>query len=306
MNTTAFESMICDRYKGTLHQWDIMFLFICTIMAIIFIIATSSMLIYGLVKTNKLLSITSKIFIYISICDLVNGFIVIPIQLLNMALKLPCLLAVTQDILHVIIISMSLYTLITLTVLRYIAINNPLRKIKNRTVHIVLFIGLMLSIANASAYFYTSHKQELLILMGILLFLIAVIIMTFLMVSISLNIILRRSLRKRSCAIKKSIRSKMHMVSKEKATTTLLILLVVILICYLPTVIATGYTAYHILAKNENYYLVWHRSARWSTYVYSLASGFNSLVYMLRTKSIRKFYATTFRCNSHSLGCLNV
>lgn len=290
-NNTPSESVLCFSYEKSFRQENLLILFICTSMMTIFSIITSSMLIYGLIKTNKVLSMTTKLFIYLSICDIVIGFVVLPNQLVSMRLQLPCTMIVTRAFINIIGINFSMFIILTLTVLRYLSINNPLQKVQDRKVYIALFVELALLPGFSFIYVYLSYKPELSIMMGILLLFCAVYMLVFVIISVALNIILQKTLqgKQKSCV---TTQSKIRMVRQKKAIDTLLTLLVVMIVCYLPGTVAVSVTAYNYLSNKTQTNLVWRHSKQWATFTIGLNSSLNSLVYILRTKRIRPFYVT--------------
>jgi len=295
MNVSTMSSIQCFKIfhkEPNIKRWDRAALLACLITEFFFIIISSTMLIYALVKTNRILSITTKLFIYLSTCDLWIGLCTIPLQLFAICFgsRTPCAVVGVQAFSNSFFPLVSTWTIVTLTVLRYLAIKKPLIKVHNGTVLFALFMQLLLSVGFSSVYVYYSMQPQLSTVMGIYLIVVSVFIFFVIGNSILLNFTVHMALRhKRENVIR--TQSMTRNIRQKEASNTLLILLILLSICYLPNGISFLTTAYNILSHNLDKDHAYRLYTPWTHNIMLLNSGFNSFAYIMRTRKIRQFYA---------------
>ena len=269
---------------------------------ILFMLTTNLMLIYGFYKTSRPFTITTKLFIYLSVVDIamtlfktfyaMQGF-------LNF--KVPCLVVLLVVVLMEFTYIYGLCIFATISFLRYHSIKKPLQSINSSRLIIVLvvqgiFCGLLTSSLLVMIYLNVESKTR----MQAFYFLP---ISQFLAVAFVLivNIMSYRKLKamKRMTKFSESVQSRSTQRQRKmsEANTCLLYITAFYLMCPLPMF------ALSLLAMFERkWFYVTSYSSRmylftFTQMLYMANTGINSLIVILRTNTLRNFYRFKYCCS---------
>ena len=262
---------------------------------IIFILTTNLMLIYGFYKTSRPFTITTKLFIYLSMVDiamiLLRAFYTFQ-SILNF--EMPCL------VVQVLIMSMEFSYIYGLTIfatisfLRYWSIKNPLQSIS--VSHIVfalivqaIFCGVLteIIIMMPDLKLEPRDRTKLFYFLPLLQFLAVGFVMY-------VNIMSYKILKsmKRKSGFSENIENTQRQKILSEANTCLLYITVFYILCPLPMFILSLLS----MVKIHVLYGLWDT---WEIYLLTFAqllfvsnTGINSLIVVLRTKILREFYRT--------------
>ena len=289
-NNTSVE-LIAGCYKvfntnyGILEEWDRFVLLICLVIAFVFINTSSIMLIYALLKTNTVCRMTTKIFIYLSSCDLLTGLFTVPLQIVSITMgsNVPCVIVGMQAFFNAFGPIASMCAIFTLTVMRYLAIKKPLKKIDNQTIFFALFLQIVLSLLLSTIYTYLSLSPYITVAMGIYLLVTALFVFVFITIVVILNIIVHLALKvKKDDSSRVRTESVIRNVHQREATNMLLILSILLLVCYFPNAVSFSVIGYNIIINNSQKNSFYREYTPWTHYLVLLNSGFNSFAYIQR------------------------
>ena len=293
-------------FQSDNSQNDDYVIIILPTLVIVFTLISNSMLIHGMIKTNrKALTISQKLFILLSINDIIATITVLLIQII-MRLHVDC--NVTDVFLSwnetSVFISVMLFSLIS--GLRLVNIKMPFQHISTKLVQLIVFGIVFVGYAGGAALFWTHtviHKHS-----NVGLFL-AMQNWTNGIMCIEVNIVLAINfvsylhLRKNSNSLSRQSSSSSSRISrvssmqradenKKEAGKTLLLIALFYSLCMSP------FSVFIIVTLIEP-----RMMAAGSTFVdlscsfIVLNGGINSLIYMLRSKEIRSFYCKRFFCH---------
>ena len=283
------DEMQCYRIftKSTFQQWPQLLLFLGMVLAFFCIIILNVLLIVALIKTNRNISITTKLFIYLSCCDLITGLVTIPTHIVAMVLgeNSSCFLIGLQAFFNTFPVIQTMSTIFTLSVFRFIAINKPLKKIDDKTLYVVLAGHFIVSVLLSLWYLRNSLVEEIGKEMGYLLILATNYFLILIGSSVIINIFLHFKLKKNrtvSMKIGCSKSTKRH----KNAIVTMVILTLTMIVCYLPNGIFFTVVGYNILRDMKYSYRSY---APLPHFIMLTNAGWNSLVYIFRTRKIRQY-----------------
>ena len=269
-------------------------IFILYSMTFVFVLVANSMLIYGFYKTSRPFTVVTKLFVYLSICDVVQ---ISCLLLGGASLRLLFSFKILYFVLFICIVyifsfipSLAFWTILFL---RFLSIYKPMYRVKTRTVNKILMVELLISVICGSIIFsiFILGDQTINDLMKVNKHIYKGLQLVVVSVNLSLNmsslILLRRSTnsKARQAADNVSINNKMVIKQKKKALHTLMLITGFHLMCSAPF---TGLS----LMKFE---MIFVPNFSWiftscQCFLFSYA-GINSLVVIFRTKDLRQFYA---------------
>jgi len=276
------------------------FISITAIIVIAFSVISNILLIYCLYKDRRPLSITKKLFIYLSIVDLLTALVMETgkVYVVYAPEDTPCQF---PNLVHGFGNFLNTYSIIifgTISVLRCISIKKPLLRIKNRIVYIILLMAAVISISiggtigNPSVFHLVDdHILKWLRIVassGILFVVIIVFIM---------NVMSYAALGKQfnggtvvsSGSSTNPCQAQLLEIfptqRKRRAAKTFILITFSYLFCYLPYV-----TFMYLGGRNKG--SITERLVLLHT-LHSLMltnSGLNSIIYMLRMKEIGRYF----------------
>ena len=282
----------------------------------IFVFLSNTMLIYGLHKTNRQLSLTKKLFIYSSIVDITSNCIglvgnVMVFYVHNISCIVNLVIASIINGLN----CTSFELLFNISVLRYLSIVRPFLRIRTSHQKAVLIIELICALSTCilSVFFIQSlsmdsHSYSQYITTVIFLILIGVVLI--------INILSYKAMHKKKRKTPKTtnnIAMKLHESYRispaantssntsdkrtKAAVVTLIIITVSYVVCNLPiiTFILIGTLQSYL---NEPYLFTQTVNpillVAIMHYIQLINGGVNAIIYILRSKEIRKFYKSKF------------
>ena len=263
----------------------------------IFAIITNFALIFGLKKTNKTLTLSQKLYIYLSITDVATG-ILVPYYIITFHIT-PSAWCTANSIGVVIAIytfGISVGTFLTISFLRNVAIRKPLYFIPSRIVYLWL-AGWHVFIISMSLFGFFTYDPDyashtLYITHWLFLGLAIILVIS---ISATLNIWSTKVLARQS-----SISSTLNDIEfrrgkrNKTAVTILNILTLLLVLCVMP--LSIYYIVLGIFMYRENEALV--QSAYDMIMFLHMplfpCSGLNALVYVLKNQKIMRFYRRCF------------
>ena len=272
---------------------------------LLFILIANIMLIYGFYKTSRPFTTTTKLFIYLSFCEisltssmLLGGtFLASKSSLLTSRVTY---MAIFGSIFFTTF--MDLFIFWTISFLRFISILKPLYPIENRTVNRILLFDFLISLLGTSsvifAYVLTdSRKSQMLDINWKLTLSIELsMLLLNLIINTSSIIILKRSSsttylaqQKDGDEESKSIQPASSAISqKQRASKTILLLTILYLVCGFPNIVVCFVDFNSLFGKPLVVIIAICQCIKMSNF------GINSLIIILRTKKLRDFYAIKF------------
>ena len=270
------------------NNWNRISLLSFLIFSFCFITISNILLIHGLRQTNKTFSVTTKLFIFLSCSDLVTGLITCPIQILMLALgeQSPCLLVGIQAFFNAFTPLLSMFTLLTMSMLRYASMQRPLKRTSEKNIYFSLLLQASVALSLTVWYVTTSQESATTKSLGIFLIVVTALCVIVNGASVAINVFLHFSLSKKRPIRKNSTVSR----SKQReATNTLLLLSIILVFCYFPNGVAFGIIGYHVMANNS-LRTTYRDYVPWAHIPMVLNAGINSFVYIIRNRRIRNYY----------------
>ena len=260
----------------------------------IFIVLTNVIMIIGLLKTNKQkLSVSKKLFLALSIADLLTGLITTPIQLTMVILKseASCWLIAVQAFFNSFLPSTDMLLILNISLTRYALVTKSKFFEKYTTPPRLKIILLLIVISTSGVslwYVYVSQTLDI-YQHGCFLIFIAVFVTVTMTTTFAVNIRLLCFVKKTS----KCTRLKNALQYHKQVATTIFIISIVLIICYLPTIIIFYKIGYNILQETNLQQLVYYNyMVPWAHLAILLNSALNSVVYISRSRPIKCYYAS--------------
>ena len=264
-------------------------------MTFAFILTADLMLIFGFYKTSRPFTIITKLFICLSICEIT----LLSLYLIN-AIVLEVIGSMARY--HFIILYALVYLIFvtgllifwTISFLRFQSIYKPMYRIKTRTVYKILLLEFTVTVLAASGLscgyaLWIPNLDELTRVNSKVVLSLNLVIT---LINVCLNgtslIILRKSTILKANLKRNVIVYQMMFKRKKRAINTLLLVTTVQFVCTLPAT-CMAFLELETLLKNEyKIILVAGHCLKLSTF------GFESLIIILRSKSLRQFYKSKF------------
>lgn len=266
------------------------------IFAFIFITISNILLIHGLRKTKRTFTTTTKLFIFLSSSDLVTGLITCPLQIFMIILgaRSTCYQVGIQAFFNAFTPLLSMFTLLTISILRCNSMQSPLKRMKEKHVFMWLLFGACIALLLTIWYIDTSQKPEVTMSLGIFLIVVTALCVLVNGASVAINTFLHFSLSKKRPIRKNSTVSR---ASQRNATNTLLLLSLILVLCYFPNGVAFGIIGYHVIGQNT-VKSVYRDYVPWAHIPMVLNAGINSFVYIVRNRRIKQHYSDIILCRN--------
>ena len=270
--------------------------FVLTLFIILMTIVSNLMFIYGLWKTNKVLSFIQKLFIYLSIIDLLVGCVpgsMYAVYILNGS---SCMYMSITMSLGLCFAILDCFTLFTISLLRLIAIRRPLKLIHYKKFMLSLMFEAIaaFSIAGASLYIYltgndVSEFTHIIYLYGSTLFIFN--ISTIICILLCLHSI-QKDRNHRNLAMS----TQQNLQKNRRSIITLMIIASV----FMALTMVQGVTSYLIrkgLNSLQSFSSNMNSLSMIDLTVIStmLNAALNSFIYMCRSKKLRRFYVNLIK-----------
>jgi len=291
----------------------------------VFVLVSNTMLVYGLYKTNKQLSLTKRLFIYLSTVDILATCIgVVSLTIIFYTKNISCL---GNVILASIANGLNLFSFeifLNISILRYLSVIRPFSQIQTSHQRGILLLELIGACSISTAYFFIMKNVTLKSSASIqfatggvfLIWIGAISTINVLAYKAIHHMLKKRNNRKNKkmdeISMKQHDSRQLTVVlntspnendqRKKAAVVTLIIITVSYLVCNLPITIYAFYSAiqtYRYLTDLEllidinpiQLVLLLH-------YIQLLNAGLNATIYILRSKELREFYKSKFVFNA--------
>ena len=262
----------------------------------LFVAITNFALIFGLRRTNKKLTISQKLYIYLSLTDTIVGLICLPYFVMVDVLSVGS--CTTQSIgmaMSVYSFGTGLGTFLGISYLRNLAIRKPFNDIQNKTVYSILVLWNIYILLKSTFTFFTYDPRYTSYSLYCSYWIYVGLVTTIeVLLIIILNSWSRRALTgKLSNPGNESDAEQRKRKRNQKAVGILNMISLVYTLCTLP------FSLYYLLL---GVLLITHQNNKQLfNFVYSLfafihlpiflCSGFNALVYMLKDNDIKRYYS---------------
>ena len=126
-----------------------------------YVLTSNTLLVYGIFKTkgNKKLTMSKRLFIYLSIVDILTATTTV-IQTHLYVFHMPYRFAIATAFSHGLHF-MGCLTFVTITVLRYISLRYPLKKVSSQAIIIVNLIGMLFAVFHGIANYFITFQDDL-------------------------------------------------------------------------------------------------------------------------------------------------
>ena len=280
---TCFHIMVEENMTPHFKATYIPTLAIC----FIFITIVNIFLIIGLKSAYAKLTLSKKLFLYLSASDLVTGLVAIPYQTLMViyGTKASCFQVHLQSFTNTFTPGFSMFTILTISIARYISVTKPtfFRRNANSSWVSVYMFGQVVVAAAASVWYATATTS---IQLGSYLVFVTALCVFVIGGSIVLNVFLFLKLRSSQDSTKKDY--------QKEVIKTLIIISVILSICFLPNGIVFALVGYYIMADVNNLEL-YTKLIPWVYVPILLNAGLNSCVYIWRDKKINRYLRKSIR-----------
>ena len=268
--------------------------------AFLFGVAVNLMLIYGFYKTSRPFTIITKLFIYLSLCQIVHliyyalNAVFATLNMLNSRQ----FYIINASVLYLTVLMPAL-TLWAISFLRFLSIYKPMYRVRSGTIYKILTVELLvnLSLAFGIGLIYALHLTlEAIMVVNLQIGMNLSFVMTFtnFILNMSSLIILRRSTNSKAQQKGDGVLANQMVIKRKKmALNTLLLVTVVQLVCTLP---ATCLSIFYTKLFSDNKFLI--ISIIFQCLQVS-SFGITSVIIIWRTKKSREFYKIKCCCCLH-------
>ncbi|XP_066929029.1 sphingosine 1-phosphate receptor 2-like isoform X2 [Clytia hemisphaerica] len=254
-----------------------------TILAIsfIFITVVNTFLVIGLKRAYTNLTLSKKLFLYLSASDLVTGIVTIPYQgvMVIYGSSASCFQVQLQSFTNTFSPGLSMFTILTISIARYISVIKPtfFKSHANSSWVSVYMFGQIVLAASAAVWYATATTR---VHLGSYLVFVTGVCFVVIGGAIILNVFLFIKLRSSHDSTKKDY--------QKEVIKTLIIISVILFICFLPNGVVFALVGYYIMADIDNMEL-YTKLIPWVYVPILLNAGLNSCVYIWRDKKINRY-----------------
>ena len=267
----------------------------------LFIIISNLLLILGIRKSyrNKM-TLSKKLFLFLSISDLFTGLITVPIQfsMVFYGSQATCFQVQLQAFFNTFTPALSMFTILTVSIVRYVSVVKPnfyKRNAHSRWIFAVLMVQFVLSAAMALWYVTATTRRHL----GSFLIFVTLFCFAIIGSAVLLNIVLYIKLNSNSYSTT-AVSNQKQKSYQKRVTKTIVLISVISSVSYLPNGIVFGLVGYFIIAQGSHLYF-YQVYIPWVFLPMILNAGVNSVIYMWRDTKISRYLSmlilTTFRCS---------
>jgi len=258
----------------------------------VYISCMNILLILGLFKTNSKLSLSKKLFVYLSFSDLFTGLVTAPYQVSMVVLgsDASCFQVDLQSFLNVFTPGLSMFTILSISIARYVSVAKPtfFRRNANSPWVFALMIGQAI-MALAVAVWYASARDA--IQLGSFLSGVTFFCFTAVGGAIVINVFLYLQLSKKSLENLAQQQIQTQNYHKE-VIKTLIIISIILSVCYLPNGIVFSVVGYHVFMDDTNN--MYNNLIPWVYLPILFNAGINSIVYIWRDRKIARYIKSLF------------
>ena len=256
-------------------------------------------LIVGLKKTNKKLTLSQKLYIYLSITDGILALILLYYAMIEILSLSTCTSASIGSAVSVYALVASFGTFTMISYLRNLAIRKPFYTAPKHTVYFALaFWNLIVALMGINAFFAYEPIYSSQTLYSTHWLYTGLVIALFFTSATIFNIWSKRILDRQSHISTSEI--ELHQQKRnEKAVKILNIILLIYAVCMLPLsiyLVVLGSVMFDFKGKANTLSSVYGIFSYMYQPVFP-CSGLNALAYMMKDKRIRKFYRRLLCCS---------
>ena len=289
MSWADFTNKQCHQFLQLFHfsTTNGAFYLFCSILVLLFILSTNTLVLYGLFKTKQIKGFTNRMFIIISISDLICGCAVIPLNLINIYLdeeSIDCMMVSSIESWIYIILSFgSSINTCALAIDRFIFIRYPFKYQKIASKRRILLLVATMSYSIGVTMVFSRRDEELIAIFAIS----AVTII--LVVSLGVNIKLVKYIKKQTDEIRRLSNTFVKTSYKQRATKTVFLIIIILVVTHLPQV---GLFSYMFVTDvdEKGTITTFLTLYNWTRLLVLMNAGLNALVYISRNKLIIKLY----------------
>ena len=287
MSCSDFTNQQCYQFLQEFHYSTTngAFNLLANILVLLFILLTNTLVLYGLFITNQTKSFTNRMFIIISISDLICGCTVIPLNLINIYLdeesKDCILMSNIENSIYIILSFGSSINTCALAIDRFIFIRYPFKYKKIASKRRILLLVVTLSYSVGFTIIASRKDENLFVISAIS------VVIFILVVSIVVNVQLVKYIKKQTEEIRRLSNTFVKTSYKQRATKTILMIITILVVTQLPQVSILSYT---FITNEERRTKISFIIFHWTRLLVLMNAGLNALVYISRNKLIIKLY----------------
>jgi 7 transmembrane receptor (rhodopsin family). len=259
------------------------------------ICTTNLALIVGLRKTNKTLTLSQKLYIFLSLTDAAVGAISMPYLVVITSLGYNSCTAIAVGlVVSFYSFGVGMGTFFIISVIRNFAIRKPLQPVSGRRVKTALLLwNAYIVLKSLMTFFVYTPEHTSKILSSIYWFLISIITTMEISSIAILNFFSKKELtQKRKQSLDKdlvALRKKRH----HRAVVTLSLISLVYAVCFVPVSIFYFVLAY-LVSQIDIDISIMNIAFVLTHLPIFLCSGFNAIIYMSRNSDITRYYKNIF------------
>lgn len=258
------------------------------------IVFSNAIMMVALWKTNRRLTTAQQLFFTLCVMDLCVGVFFLPLQIymIHIAEMQDCSLIMVQAFISIFFTFMAGHILLIIIIHRFcIVVNNEFCKkfIGIRNIRLCFVVAFFVSAGNSTWYAFNKRSPST-VYHGVFYLTNGIFVagFLFLVTFINYKLIQFVKLAAASKAVKTSVtRNTYH----RHVAKTLVLMSTVITVCYIPIVVSFITSGVLFIYKKHNMAVIQYMIP-WSQMIMSLNSGLNSIIYVVRTKRINRYYKT--------------
>jgi len=293
LNKTEADEALYKRVTKKGSNQEIYFFIILGFLMLL-ILLTNSLMIIGIWKTNRKLTRIHKILIYTSSTDLIVGIFAIPYLIASRMLnKSTCLNDIIAISVGVVVSEESHQTILTLSIMRYVSLKSPFKRLRDSTIIKVVIMQLFISIVKSTIYSYLVNNNNTFTINNIVWITIEWVIVgllrtTCILSAVIFNLLSRQTLLYKTCIQQTS----QHLERQQTAVKRLLMISIYNIVCYSPASFYQVYAGIVSITESSNLLDISLRMLNLEILypIMLLSPALNSLVYIIWDKRILKYY----------------
>lgn len=261
------------------------------------IIVTNVMVIYGLVKTKQIKNRSNKLFIILSISDIVIGCLTVPAQIAKL-ISLNCVLVPALQLFSMFpaLFSYSLTVLIAID--RYILVKHTSVYQKHITKNKMNIVVLFIFLSNVAASLWYGFGVELTpnVFLGDKTYILLCIyeVLTAILTSVLyIKLLFFVKKKAKTIEIARHSNSNKSKRSDSRVTKTIAYIFVSLICCYFTHAFALLY----VIANVDEHFnkIVLRNILAWSFLAVTSNSAINAIIFLIRNQKIKEHYEVIFR-----------
>ena len=255
-NTTAAPQQLMNCFTVMLNiTLTMKICYVTTVTLIsVFVVTSNSLLILGILKNyRQKMTISKKLFLFLSVNDLFTGCSAVPIQLVVVSYgsRVTCFLVKLQVFLSTFTPGISMLTILSISVVRYLSVAKPMFHMKhtdNPWIFIMIMGNSLIALSIALWYAMIATRGQL----GWFLIFITGFCFSVIGGAVLLNIFLLIKLHTTPKLISAEVRDQeIKKKNQTSATKTIAIISVILTMCYLPNRIVFGIVGYFLMVNHS-------------------------------------------------------